>query len=125
MTTVVPSPSTEVSFSSPPWWSSMICLALLRAQLAGLLLLQDLHIAADRGQWRPQLVAHGRQEVGLLAVERLDPVDILLLVHLFLVSHDGPRHEPGNRLNNVGLGRGPDTGLADHENVDHPDHPVV
>ena len=75
-----------------------LCVLLLPRELAGVSVLEQLQIAADRRQWRPQLVAHRRQEVALLAVQPFEPFDVLVLVLPVVGLHDEPSHERSDLL---------------------------
>ena len=85
--------------------------ALPGRQLAGVTVLQQLEVAADGGQRRAQLVADRRQEVGLLPVQALQPLDVVPLVGLVLGLHEDAGGERGDLLDGVGLGAG-STGVA-------------
>ena len=93
--------------------------ALLRRQLAGVTVLQQLQVAADGRQRRAQLVADRGQEVGLLPVQPLEPVDVVPLVGLVLGLHQDARGEGGDLLDGVGLGPGPPACLVDRQDEDH------
>ena len=99
--------------------------ALPGRELAGVAVLQQLEVAADRGQRRAQLVADRRQEVGLLPVQPLQPLDVVPLVGLVLGLHQDAGGERGDLLDRIGLGPGPPAWLVHRQHEDDAEHAVT